>query len=358
MNRRIFWVVALVAGCGGKLTIDQFEPGDAAGSGGALSSGGSGASENGSGAPTEQSSAGQGVDVGGVATGGNGTTGGNATGGFTTGGYGSSAGLYGTTEPSGAPNDGGGGAPGGDGSGNSSGAPYCDDVTGDCHAIDCDFERTPYIDQGDIPSSDNPCLVGTCNNAGKPGSAPRAARTPCQVDGGKLCDGAGKCVPCLLSADCGPGKTCSKEHVCSAATCSDVDCGGVCPACEDGKHCLIDSDCASYACDSETKLCIADHCKDHHQSGDESDADCGGSCGKCGVGEGCLSNFDCASNACDGVANVCDSSQCVDHHVDADETDIDCGGFTCNIPCLNGKKCKNNFDCINGFCGGIPKTCQ
>jgi hypothetical protein len=355
MNQRIFWVVALVVGCGGKLTIDRLDPGgEGAGSGGALSNGGSGPSGNGNGAaPMEPSTAGQAAETGGV-----------TTGGFTTGGYGSSAGLYGATDPSGAPNnfptegEGGYGPHGGDGSGNSSGAPYCDDVTGDCHAIDCDGERAPYIDQGDVPSVDNPCLAGTCNNAGTPGTEPRDARTPCQVDGGKLCDGAGKCVPCLLSADCGPGKTCSKDHVCSAAACTDVDCGGVCPACEDGKHCVVDSDCASYACDSETQLCVADHCKDHHQSGNESDADCGGNCTKCGQGKGCLLNFDCTSNACDGIANVCDTSQCVDHHVDGDETDIDCGGVTCGIPCLIGKKCKNNFDCLSGFCGGIPKTCQ
>ncbi len=310
-----------------------------------------------SGGTTTGGDAARGGETGGGVTGG-GVTGGGVTGGSVTGGGVAGVGVT----DGGAATDGGvvtGGAAGASSDAGAAGEPTgCSDLAGDCHSIDCDSGGSLLVDQGDVPRVDNPCLAGTCNKAGKPGSEPRDARTPCQIDGGQMCDGAGKCVECLLSADCGPGKTCSKEHACGAAACTDTDCGGVCPACEDGKHCLVDSDCASYACDSETQTCIADHCKDHHQSGNESDADCGGgNCVKCPQGQGCVTNFDCATNACDGVTNTCVSNQCIDHHVDGDETDVDCGGITCG-QCLGGKKCKSNFDCLTGFCGGIPKTCQ
>jgi hypothetical protein len=43
------------------------------------------------------------------------------------------------------------------------------------------------------------------------------------------------------------------------------------------------------------------------------------------------------------------AGHCLDGIKDADETDTDCGGSTC-APCLTGKACIKNSDCVSNMC--------
>jgi hypothetical protein len=232
------------------------------------------------------------------------------------------------------------------------------DVPADCHAtIAC--VGTRVVDQNDVPVSANVCIEGTCNATGTPGSAPAPLGTACSAAGGGIvCDGAGKCVPCVRASDCPTGQACSAANQCVPGSCTDVDCGGICPPCATGKKCLADADCVSFACDVVSLTCVTPQCRDHHQDGDETDADCGGGfCSSCPLGENCVVDSDCGSLACDAVRLSCVSDQCTDNHADGNEPDVDCGGGNCK-GCSVGQKCKSNFDCQSGHFCSTAHVCQ
>jgi hypothetical protein len=237
-----------------------------------------------------------------------------------------------------------------------SGAVYLLDEPPDCHATtSCDGAGYPVVvlDQSNTPTPPNPCLTGTCNAAGVPSTQPRPARTPCIPDGGNgvMCDGAGKCVECLLSIDCPNGLSCSREHQCVSESCTDVDCGGPCPYCPLDKKCLSDRDCQSAACDAISLICVADHCADHRQDASESDVDCGGTfpCTRCKIGQHCYTQYDCENLSCDSLLHQCVADHCTDHTPDANETDLDCGGPNACARCPEFKMCKDTTDCQNGL---------
>ncbi|HEY1532593.1 MAG TPA: hypothetical protein VGF76_01200 [Polyangiaceae bacterium] len=257
----------------------------------------------------------------------------------------------------------GGGAGGGDAGDAGAGSLACGtliaDVPPDCHAtIACDA-GSRVVDQNNVPTPTNACILGTCNSAGVPSTALAPAGTPCSAaGGGSLCDGVGKCVPCLHVSDCKAGQICSASHQCVSGSCTDVDCGGACPACESGKKCLGDADCSSFACDAVSLTCITPQCQDHHQDGVETDADCGGGfCPACVLSKGCLGDADCLTLACDALKLICVGNQCLDHRLDGYETDIDCGGGTCPA-CGVGASCHSNFDCPGGHFCNTSHVCQ
>jgi len=240
---------------------------------------------------------------------------------------------------------------------------YIPNVPADCHAtIACSGQdaATRVVDQNNVPVPSSPCLLGTCNRAGEPGTEPGPVGTPCSSPTGEtLCDGLGNCVQCLQSSDCAPGLFCNATRRCVTASCSDVDCGGVCPPCANGKKCVSNADCISAACDAVSLTCIASECTDHRQDGLETDADCGGGiCPLCGLDKRCVLSSDCASQGCDALKLRCVSSPCADHRKDGAETDIDCGGATgCNA-CNVGQACGSNFDCVGGHFCNSSKICQ
>lgn len=147
------------------------------------------------------------------------------------------------------------------------------------------------------------CMVATCT-AGVCGQSPQTARTPCSSTGGKLCDGAGACVACLVSGDC---------TTTAAPTCV-------------------------------SKQCVAASCMDMLKNGAESDVDCGGSCSKCPLGKACGGNADCQSNLC-GAGNKC-----------ACNADAQCGSGkycdagACKVLIATGKACMRFGECTSGFC--------
>jgi hypothetical protein len=347
MSKRWFWrsclALTLMLGCSSKTTVcDVFVNGGASAATGAPSSnGGAGVSLAGT------TNEGGGAEAAaGEAAGGAGTSaaGANAAGSSAAG-----ANAAGTDAGAGASNEGGAAC-----------GPPIPDVPPDCHAtLACDASMR-VVDQDNVPVPASACLVGTCNSAGTPGTAPAAEGTTCKAaGGGKLCDGGGQCVQCLHAGDCANGQVCSETHHCVTATCTDVDCGGACPPCPNGKKCAADQDCTSYACDAATLTCVTPQCSDHRQDGVETDADCGGdTCSPCVLGKSCVVDSDCASLACDAVSLICIGNQCADHRTDGNESDVDCGGGDCNW-CLGGRKCRNNGDCAPGHvCLGVPKICQ
>jgi len=234
------------------------------------------------------------------------------------------------------------------------------DTPADCHAAtSCDGlgHAVSVVDQSNAPTPSNPCLAGTCNSAGTPGTEPLPARTPCSsYPNAMICDGAGRCVACLRSVDCPAGQSCDKSHSCVSLSCTDVDCGGVCLPCALGKKCIGDYDCVSGACDALTLICITDRCADHRRDGNETDVDCSGSCAQCLLGQGCNYHDDCATHVCDGLSHVCVTDPCADHFQDFGESDVDCGGSNACSRCASGARCTINSDCQSAKCNF--RNCQ
>ncbi len=364
-NAQLSWITGCalaLSSCGEHTTINQYYYSDDGGAGGSAnvvqpSAGMSPAAGQMSGGAS--SAGGRASGGASSSSGGASDTGGSAAGGSNAGAAGASAaGVAGMGNAAGAS-----GAGAQSCSDAASGNLLLPDVPADCHAVTCDGfgQQVRVVYQNNVPKSDNPCVIGTCDSLGVPGSEPAPAGTPCRAAGGGIvCDGAGICAECLHTSDCATGLSCSATERCVSAPCTDVDCGGACPPCADGKQCLVDSDCAGYACDAATLTCTSDQCRDQQQDGNETDADCGGgTCSPCALGKSCTLSSDCETFACDGVSLVCVSEACGDRRRDGDETDVDCGGTVC-AACGVGARCSSNFDCIAGhFCNtASPRVCQ
>ena len=154
----------------------------------------------------------------------------------------------------------------------------------------------------DCPAPITPCRTATCTvdmaGIGVCGEELAELGTPCAANGGRTCDQAGDCVPCLLGDDPdnpSPGET-------------DVDCGGAsCPACVAGKLCLNDSDCESGSCKLNQGVlkCAPAVCNDNTANGTEGDADCGGPCpALCDTGKTCFVDGDCKAGHCVKGADI------------------------------------------------------
>ncbi|VVB80880.1 Uncharacterised protein [uncultured archaeon] len=136
---------------------------------------------------------------------------------------------------------------------------------------------------------------------------------------------------------------------------TDVDCGGSCDGCSEGKKCSLDVDCSTNYC--EDNRCKTASCDDGILNGMESDVDCGGEpCELCENYKVCKDNSNCISGYCDLKNNVCvDAPPCADKKLTTGETDIDCGG-PCE-PCGEGKSCIENNDCDGMNCTTDTKVC-
>jgi hypothetical protein len=136
------------------------------------------------------------------------------------------------------------------------------EAKGNCKKSICDGVGNAAVvnDDTDTPAPASDCYLGACS-LGVPKQAARAVNALCNSNGGSYCDGAGTCVECNLTIQCG-GPACV-NHTCSGPTCNDL-----------------------------------------MMNGDETDQDCGGSCKKCNFGQMCQSSIDCNSNNClGGVCN-------------------------------------------------------
>jgi hypothetical protein len=132
-------------------------------------------------------------------------------------------------------------------------------IDGDCKVEVCNGAGSPELveDASDIPADDGlGCTAEVCQG-GLPVHPFEQAGAACNENGGKVCDGAGLCVECVVTSDCGVG-------VCQASQCvpescvngvfdpgsgeTATDCGGPCAPCVNGSGCVVADDCQSGYC--------------------------------------------------------------------------------------------------------------
>jgi hypothetical protein len=176
------------------------------------------------------------------------------------------------------------------------------------------------------------CEMGMCGASNEPKS------TPCAVNGGELCDGAGLCVP----PSCMDGRPNGGE--------TDVDCGGAaCPKCDVGKQCgASDENCVT------TAFCDAGECAAKKLQGD-----------MCADNKECASGHCtdavCCDTACDGVCSSCDmapdTGTCTSIPNGEDPAG-ECAGNGGSDVCsgdgacaqVNGTACGAGVECVSGNC--------
>jgi hypothetical protein len=216
------------------------------------------------------------------------------------------------------------------------------DAAGDGHAGTCEGGATACTDPSQCAASASACVVDTCT-AGCCGTTDATKGTACTDDGGKVCDGAGKCVGCLAATDC-PAQT----TVCKVNTCTSAHACGAQNA-PKGTQC---NDSGGVICDGNG-TCVSAHCTDGMKDADETDTDCGGSCGGCADSKSCKVGGDCVDKVCSGTPLTCQAPTCTDGAKNGAETDVDCGGMACDTLgklCATSKGCGGNADCASGDC--------
>ena len=258
----------------------------------------------------------------------------------------------------------------------------------------------------DCPAAPNDCVVATCDGATCASTNVKAGTT-CTSDGGRACDGNGKCAACAVPDDCPRWLTACTQNACTANACGAVsapastgctdnggrlcDGAGTCVACVAPADCPAQTTvCKTNTCDghacgtldapkgtactenggvvcSGTGDCVPMHCTDAVMDADETDVDCGGSCGATckdtGPQQKCLVAGDCVSGVCKAGALLCQPPACNDGVQNGNETDVDCGGSgfggkpACPT-CADKKHCAKNGDCAHNSCfGSGPGTC-
>ena len=267
-------------------------------------------------------------------------------------------------------------------------------VPGDCRAHVCVAGvDTNAPDDLDLVSAANDCIAGTCTD-GVPSSPPKATGTPCTYGGGQVCDGAGACVACNVTADCAPTGDECKLAVCNAdKTCGTMDAP---VGTQLSAPLQIKGNCKTLYCDGtgaavlkindgdlpdDGNPCTIDACKTGvpTNTAGPSGVDCGvaqkcNAAGKCGCADatqcnapdtcgggnpgtaftcGCTKTTCAAAGAtCGLISDGCFATlMCNSGTKNGAETDVDCGGGgNCAATCAIGKVCKADTDCGSGHC--------
>jgi hypothetical protein len=215
----------------------------------------------------------------------------------------------------------------------------------------------------DCPPPNRTCAVSRCDSGRcEIVDAPVGSRVPdvpadCHAS---VCDGQGHATSVVLDAINVP----LSDDPCAGALCDAFGAVVMAPraagtachtglrtgTCDGAGHCFecnLTADCpAGLFCDA------------HHFCGSAActDVDCGGACPPCVVGKRCLADGDCLSLACDAATTTCIANQCLDHRQDGDETDADCGGGTCR-GCGLGQACLFDEDCAYQACDTLTLRC-
>jgi hypothetical protein len=170
------------------------------------------------------------------------------------------------------------------------------------------------------PGTDTACWRRTCSQ-GFCSPELVVAGTPCQENGGNVCDGNGTCVECLEKS-----------------------------------HCPADEDC-------QYKQCVPSHCTNGQLDVDETDVDCGGAaCVPCANDLHCNGPTDCWSGFCDtsgGTPGTCLACAGDDNCTGVPPTwcDPSDNGGTCVPRKPNGDACASGNQCLSGFCPGHDGVC-
>jgi hypothetical protein len=122
---------------------------------------------------------------------------------------------------------------------------------GDCLTATCDAAGTIIVsaDPTDLPPDDgNACTSEQCMGI-QPLHVPVPPGTPCNQNGGVVCNGAGTCVMCLTSVECAGADT-----ECEARTCANGTCGLSLVAAGTPVSQQIPGDCRRNQCDGQGSI--------------------------------------------------------------------------------------------------------
>jgi hypothetical protein len=228
------------------------------------------------------------------------------------------------------------------------GKPLAAQTAGDCKQSQCDgagnVVEAPL--ESDVPVDGNQCTNDVCSGS-LPSNPASSSGTPCTEGGGKVCNGTGACVACMLGSDC-PGS----DTPCSYRTCINSTCGTATLAAGTPTSSQTPGDCKISVCDSaggviqitddsdlpnDSKQCTNDLCgggvpthplkpagSPCNEAGGQLCSDTG-SCVECIIGGNCFTG-------------VCQNNQCV--AVTCNPNTIDCDGAA-----SNGCECSGNLCC-------------
>lgn len=207
----------------------------------------------------------------------------------------------------------------------------------DCGATGVCFFKRPSMCVAPC-SQDSDCVRGTCSLDTNEDGTPELCRTDvlCEVrthcDGAELCliGTSGRCATaCSVDADCGPGRTCSKDRnldgvpdTCSfpQRPCGEDGCGGTCGAgCDTGEPCVIGF------CEQHNGPV---HCEVTRAS-------------SCTTGKVCTTSSDCDDhNPCS--ADVCSGGVCTRSY------------YSDGVLCGDASACVVEQRCQFGLCEAVP----
>ncbi len=103
----------------------------------------------------------------------------------------------------------------------SGGTPTPSQTPGDCQTRVCDGSGgfTTTVNNGDVPADDgNQCTGETCVN-GVPSHPIAPINSPCNQNGGVVCNGSGQCVQCNSASQCPGQDTDCQSRTCTASMC-------------------------------------------------------------------------------------------------------------------------------------------
>jgi hypothetical protein len=241
-------------------------------------------------------------------------------------------------------------------------------------AVDLSLDRSAPVDLAiDGPTPVDLAMDGPEEPEAAP-DVPLVLQGTGGTSGGGILTGPAECY---VPSNCTPPDTTCKSSICNLNTCGVVNAPLGTP-CQDNGGAVCDGN----------GSCSASHCSDGVQDADETDVDCGGSCGptcqyatpqqKCNVAGDCVSGVcgaptpsggtgGSSSGGSGGVGTggsdggidaggsgqwMCQPPTCFDGVHNGDETDVDCGG-SCGATCQYAnpqQKCKVPGDCVSGVC--------
>ncbi|HEY2898946.1 MAG TPA: hypothetical protein VGL59_00110 [Polyangia bacterium] len=203
------------------------------------------------------------------------------------------------------------------------GTKLVDSQSGDCKIQQCDGQGViqTVADGTDLPVDNNPCTQDQCNGE-TPTHQPVARNTSC--GGAQVCDGASKCVTCLIATTC-PGT----DTECQSRTCTSGSCGTSFAAAGKAVAAQTAGDCSKKQCDGhgvvvgvsdttdpfvDNNPCTSDLCVNGSPSNPNLPAhtNCGPNlqCDGNGLCVTCLTVADCPGTDTECKARTCVAGRC------------------------------------------------
>ena len=188
---------------------------------------------------------------------------------------------------------------------------------------------------------------GACHVAGTCDASTGKCSDPAAPDGAACSGGscaAGVCVP--AQAGLCTGVVCAALDACHVAGACDAATGACSnPAAPDGAACSGGSCAAGVCVPAQGGLCAGVVCAALDACHPASCDPASGACVAAPAADGTA----CGAGLCAAGACVDPAGSCTNGVKAGAETDVDCGGAFC-APCVDGKACAADADCMSGFC--------